>query len=219
MSAVATRGLGLAVSVALAALFGVACEASPGDPAAAAASATADKSGNCASCHMAEFEAVTHPVHVGAKPTKCGVCHVEEGWHPSTLNHAWWPLTGAHEKAECSYCHKGTPTVFRGAPKECVGCHREDYDASTYPGHQTFSTKCTDCHGTTGWKPSKYVPPPPPPPPVATVAPLGATIPKGKLPPGVRPPPTTTPTTPRVPPTVPTTRPPPDVTSRPSPRR
>jgi hypothetical protein len=59
----------------------------------------------CASCHMAEYRQTTDPVHVDVKPTACAVCHKQEGWRPSVIDHPW-PLTGAHHKADCFACHK-----------------------------------------------------------------------------------------------------------------
>jgi hypothetical protein len=108
------------------------------------------KSGECASCHMSEFRSAKD--HEGKRPTYCGVCHSLDSWHPSRVDHAFWPLTGAHVKAECSYCHHGDPPVFHGNPKECVACHRDDFDKA--PRHQRFSTACADCHGTEAWKPT-----------------------------------------------------------------
>ncbi len=221
----------LAAGVALAASLGLACDPNAGSAegaggGAARSAVTADKSGDCASCHMEEYEHVKNPPHVGAKPTTCGVCHVQDGWHPAVLRHDWWPLTGAHQgrpDTQCAWCHKGTPAMFRGTPKECASCHQEDYDASTFPDHQTFQKKCTDCHSTDAWKPAKH-PPPKPPPPAPAVAPTSTAkaTPKG-TPPKTAPrtTPVATATVPQTPvpiprPTsVPTTRPP-DVISRPS---
>ena len=185
--------------------------------------AVTDKGGACATCHMAEYEQVREPVHVGAKPTTCTVCHTQDAWRPAAIHHEWWPLTGAHlgtPSPQCSWCHKGTPVVFKGTPKACVGCHREDYDASTFPEHQTFPTTCGDCHTTAaGWRPAKH-PPPKPVAPVVTAPPLGTTVPKGLTPPKSTPPkapatarPTATATS--TTPPAPTTRPP-DVITRPS---
>lgn len=186
--------------------------------------AVTEKGGDCSSCHMPEYEGVREPVHVGAKPTTCAVCHTQEAWRPVAIHHEWWPLTGAHlgiPSPQCSWCHKGTPVVFKGTPKACVGCHREDYDASTFPEHQTFPTTCGECHTTAaGWKPAKH-PPPKPVAPVVTAPPLGTTAPKGTTPPRTTPPskaPATPPARPAplsTTPPAPTARPP-DVITRPS---
>jgi hypothetical protein len=235
----------------VASLGGLACDPNAGSNAAtdggaeagpaprgALVAMAADKSGDCASCHMEEYEHVRHPPHKGVKPTTCGVCHDQAGWRPEVLNHDWWPLTGAHRgrpDTQCSWCHEGTPVVFKGTPKECIGCHREDFEASKFRDHSTFSTTCTECHTTEAWKPAKH--PPKAPAPVATpttsasakTAPLpkATATPRATAQPTAVPIPIPTTTTPPVPtpaptpvprPTaVPTTRPP-DVITRPSKR-
>lgn len=201
-------------------------------PRGALVATTADKSGDCASCHMEEYEHVRHPPHKGVKPTTCGVCHEQASWHPEVLNHDWWPLTGAHRgrpDTQCSWCHEGTPVVFKGTPKECIGCHKEDYEASTFPDHDTFPTKCAECHSTDAWKPAKHPPKAAPPTPVPTASASSktapskpATVPKTPARPTATvttpPAPTPAPTPVPRPTTVPTTRPP-DVVTRPSKRR
>jgi hypothetical protein len=102
---------------------------------------------------MDEFSQVRKPPHVGQKPTTCGVCHTQDDWHPSVLNHPW-ALTGAHAKSDaCFECHKGDPPEFRGTPKACFGCHAADYQRG--PNHVAahFPTTCESCHSTTAWKP------------------------------------------------------------------
>ncbi len=107
----------------------------------------------CASCHMDEFSRVRNPVHVGEKPTTCGVCHRQDDWHPSILNHSW-TLTGSHAKAaSCFECHKGEPVVFRGTPKVCFGCHAADYQRGPDHVADHYPTTCEGCHATTAWKP------------------------------------------------------------------
>ena len=193
-------------------------------PIGAVPAAVTEKGGDCSSCHMPEFEGVRDPVHAGVKPTTCAVCHTQQSWRPTSIHHEWWPLTGAHlgiPSPQCAWCHKGTLVVFKGTPKACVGCHREDYEASTFPEHRTFPTTCGDCHTTApGWKPAKHPPKPPVPvAPVGTVPgmlapPRGAPSPKGGTPPKTTPPkahPTAPPPTLPAPPTRP-----PDVITRPS---
>lgn len=106
----------------------------------------------CSGCHMDDYDATASPSHVGY-PTDCAACHTDAGWVPSTFTHGW-ALTGAHASTPCASCHGGSPPVYRGTPRECVGCHRADYDASPYPGHSGFPTSCADCHSTTSWRPA-----------------------------------------------------------------
>ena len=111
---------------------------------------TTGKAGRCATCHMADFQSAKN--HPGEKPTTCAVCHVQDGWHPSRLDHSW-PLTGAHAKASCFECHKGEPRVFEGTKSACVDCHRSDYEKAPEHVARQFPTTCQECHGTAAWKP------------------------------------------------------------------
>jgi hypothetical protein len=41
--------------------------------------------------------------------------------------------------------------VYRGTPRDCVGCHRANYDRTTSPSHLAagFPTTCENCHRAT----------------------------------------------------------------------
>lgn len=106
----------------------------------------------CVGCHRADFDAADMPPHTDYS-TSCATCHTDAGWAPSVFDHPW-ALTGAHELIECSSCHTGTPPAWAGIETECAGCHRDDYDASPYPNHQTFPLTCGDCHSTSAWTPA-----------------------------------------------------------------
>ncbi len=108
----------------------------------------------CVSCHLPDYRATTRPMHVGVRPTQCQVCHTQDAWSPSVLDHPW-PLTGAHAKAACNDCHLGKPPKYEGTSKLCVSCHRDDYDGASYPGHAQFATSCDDCHSTTAFVPAR----------------------------------------------------------------
>lgn len=132
--------------VILAAALAGACSAGPSlnvQPAPTTGSA-----GQCATCHMSEFTSA--PEHEGVKPTTCATCHTQQGWHATRLQHAW-PLTGAHTRAKCFYCHKGRPPVFLGTPRQCYGCHRADYERAPRHVAEHFSTRCEKCHVTSAW--------------------------------------------------------------------
>jgi hypothetical protein len=126
-----------------------ACRSSPGDDSSAQTSA------RCVSCHLPEYQAVTHPPHRDVKPTTCGTCHDESSWHPSRLVHSF-PLTGAHAKADCFECHHRPTPVFEGTTELCVGCHAQDQQTANarVAHHETFPTQCETCHGTIAWKPT-----------------------------------------------------------------
>lgn len=144
-----------ALALGLSLLGLAACRASPQPSAATHASTVADSGeprADCYACHARDY-ASAHQ-HEGVKPTRCAVCHLETGWHPTQRNHPW-PLTGAHQQANCFACHSGKPPVFEDLPSACVDCHRADYDKSDFPGHDRFALTCGDCHGTAAWKPAK----------------------------------------------------------------
>jgi len=107
----------------------------------------------CVTCHQAEYQATSHPPHVDVFPDTCVTCHSQDSWTPTSFTHEW-PLEGPHADAPCTSCHVGDPPVYQGTPKECVGCHRDDYDTSPYPGHDLFPTTCESCHTVAGWKPA-----------------------------------------------------------------
>ena len=111
---------------------------------------TSEPSERCASCHMPEFQAARHPVHVGERPTTCPVCHTQAAWRPSRLEHRW-PLTGAHAKGNCFYCHTGEPPTFQGTKRDCIACHRPEYERA--PHHERNPTTCQECHSTEAWSP------------------------------------------------------------------
>lgn len=105
----------------------------------------------CIGCHAEDKRGVVDPPHDGFSDD-CGSCHGNDAWQPAAFDHPW-PLQGQHATANCASCH-GDPAVYAGTPTACVGCHREDYDSSPFPGHDAFSTDCAGCHTTAGWTPA-----------------------------------------------------------------
>jgi len=106
---------------------------------------------DCFGCHRDDYERTTSPGHQAAGfSTACETCHRETdpGWDASGgFNHAQlFPLNGAHATAPCASCH--AEGRFQGTPRDCVGCHRSDYDRTTNPNHAAagFSTDCQICH-------------------------------------------------------------------------
>jgi hypothetical protein len=147
----------------------------------AADTGSAGPSGECAQCHMPEFQAAKNPVHVGERPTTCGICHAQTSWRPSRLAHPW-PLTGAHARGHCFYCHEGKEPTYRGTKKECIDCHRPEYAKA--PDHERNPTTCQTCHSTEAWSPAlpdhPTIAPPPEPmvPDPGDAAPPVASTPK-----------------------------------------
>lgn len=113
----------------------------------------------CVSCHLNNYNVSKSPAHAAAKfSTDCKTCHTETAWKPSTFNHSTsttFPLNGFHKNVDCMSCHsKG----YAGTPTTCVGCHLNNYNATTNPVHAAakFSTDCKTCHTETAWKPSTF---------------------------------------------------------------
>lgn len=168
--------LALSLAVAAAAALG-ACR---GSTDVTAKPEVASHSGDCAACHLSEFNATTHPMHPGKKPTTCAVCHRSNTWSSSRLDHPGWPLEGAHTKANCFLCHQGTPPVFEGTSNVCDDCHRPEFDRENArnPKHLKNGIKCEGCHTPVSWKSERHPPldePSATPPPAITAAPATTT--------------------------------------------
>jgi hypothetical protein len=106
---------------------------------------------DCASCH-----ANPHGTQFAAEMAAggCAQCHDPAGWNRPRIDHGTWPLTGAHQTVACESCHSaseedrrtGRGASYRGAPRECQGCHADPHAgqfALTSP-----SRACADCHET-----------------------------------------------------------------------
>jgi decaheme cytochrome c component MtrC/MtrF-like protein len=103
----------------------------------------------CISCHQQDFQSARTPNHVAAGfPTACEACHKpgDTSFHQARFDHGSFPLVGVHAQQTCATCHKGN--VYVGTPRDCIGCHRTDYDRTTTPNHAAagFPTTCESCH-------------------------------------------------------------------------
>ena len=114
---------------------------------------------DCASCHLPDFNRAQNPNHIAAGfPTQCELCHrpTTPTWRTGTgaFAHSTYPLTGQHVQVTCANCHRNN--VFQGTPRDCVGCHRTNYERTTAPNHAAagFPITCESCHRTSdiGWK-------------------------------------------------------------------
>ncbi len=117
---------------------------------------------DCASCHRADYDRATEPQHRAAGfPLVCQLCHrpSDPSWRGARFDHSSFALAGAHTAQSCGACH-GTG-VYAGTPRDCVGCHRDDYDRATEPAHAQagFGTACDTCHRFTDgqWSDGRYV--------------------------------------------------------------
>lgn len=115
-------------------------------------------SGDCYTCHSADFAATTDPDHeTGGFTHDCTLCHSINAWIPAEYDHnaTAFPLTGKHLQTACVACHA---TQYAGTPTNCYACHQTDYDQTTEPDHQLaqFDQNCTTCHTTAAWQPSSF---------------------------------------------------------------
>lgn len=114
---------------------------------------------DCASCHMADYNSTTNPIHAQAgsafAAANCATCHTTAGWDSASFNHSFFPLTNGHANLQCSQCHVGGN--YTNAPTTCYGCHATDYQSTAtitgVPNHVTanFPQDCTLCHNTVSW--------------------------------------------------------------------
>ena len=109
---------------------------------------------DCVGCHQGEYDRTTSPSHVPAGfSTSCETCHrpTDPSWRGGTgfSHNAVFPLQGVHASQACATCHVNN--VFRGTARDCVGCHRANYDRTTSPPHVAagFPTSCETCHRAT----------------------------------------------------------------------
>ncbi len=109
---------------------------------------------DCVSCHQEDLDGVVEPPHDGFS-RDCSSCHGVTTWDEADFVHTdSFPLEGGHGFPECQDCHTGSPTVFEGLSRDCVGCHQQDYDGALFPGHDAFPTTCQDCHTIEAWTPA-----------------------------------------------------------------
>lgn len=88
----------------------------------------------------------------------CGHCHSTAGWSVPTIDHSTWPLTGAHERAQCDQCHTpteadrraGSGVSYQQAPRQCNGCHEDIHLGQFRISDPVVS--CEGCHDTGGFK-------------------------------------------------------------------
>jgi hypothetical protein len=115
----------------------------------------------CVSCHKRDFDSTRSPNHAAAGfPMNCDACHrpSDSTWRTGAggeFNHnAIFPLQGTHATTACASCHKNN--VYRGTPRDCVGCHQASYTATQNPNHAAagFPTTCDSCHRPSdpGWR-------------------------------------------------------------------
>ena len=89
------------------------------------------------------------------KDRGCRTCHATTAWGAVVFDHAGtgFPLTGAHERAACTDCHKkgaGSSAVqYKGTTAVCGGCHADPHAGQFTENGQT---PCERCHSSAAWK-------------------------------------------------------------------
>jgi hypothetical protein len=109
---------------------------------------------DCYSCHANDFATA----HNENESKNCENCHDISAsiWNALNVNHEFFPLVGGHE-ISCAQCH-GQGGNYSGLSTECVGCHLDNYNATTNPNHISagFPTDCIQCHTINGWSPASF---------------------------------------------------------------
>jgi hypothetical protein len=112
------------------------------------------RSRDCYGCHESDYELTTDPSHSSLDfPLECELCHVETQWMGAAFDHiqaSGFELQGAHAVIGCTDCHANDQFDL---PRDCYGCHEDDYGSTTDPNHtlNTFGTDCTRCHTPDSW--------------------------------------------------------------------
>jgi hypothetical protein len=110
---------------------------------------------SCVACHK--------DVHLGQVGTECQKCHTIESakFAAAGFSHATtaFPLTGKHQAAACSVCHKpatgafpagtGTAVLLKGVQAECRACHQDVHLGQV-------ENRCDSCHTTQSFSISNY---------------------------------------------------------------
>jgi hypothetical protein len=116
---------------------------------------------DCLSCHQTNYNSTSNPNHTAANfPKTCQDCHSTSAWRPAaSIDHSRtrFPLTGAHQGADCARCHVGGR--FAGTPTDCVSCHQTNFNSTTNPNHVAgnYPRTCQDCHSTSAWRPAANI--------------------------------------------------------------
>ena len=113
----------------------------------------------CITCHMNPETDSDHDGVGGYSyySPACLACH-PTGDADLIFDHntTMFPLTGAHNSADCMQCHANG---FEGTSSSCVSCHTNDFNQATNPNHiqLNLATDCITCHTTNpGWSPALF---------------------------------------------------------------
>jgi hypothetical protein len=122
---------------------------------------------SCTACHVdphhGEFKERMERKRADGTSSGCEACHNTRSWgdvegfdHSKTN----FPLLGAHRAIQCEACHKpqqGTQgNLFKGAPRECQGCHLDPHAGQFAQQQHDGTTACASCHNEQRWVPSTF---------------------------------------------------------------
>jgi hypothetical protein len=113
----------------------------------------------CLDCHKDEHKGTMSSTYYTG--TNCTSCHSNSNWLSISFDHSKtsFPLDGEHATLACRECHYKTNEQgiqvqrFSGLSKACSTCH-SDKHAGQFD--KNGMTDCTQCHRTTGWKPTTF---------------------------------------------------------------
>ena len=115
----------------------------------------------CVSCHERDYGSTLNPGHKAAGfPLDCTVCHSPSAptFAGARFDHSTFQRVGQHATLACDNCHRSG--VYKGTPRECVGCHQADYQRTQSPNHAAaaFPTTCDSCHRSTdsSWRGASF---------------------------------------------------------------
>ncbi|MCX6149434.1 MAG: hypothetical protein NTX22_02795 [Ignavibacteriales bacterium] len=113
----------------------------------------------CFDCHSSDYYSAKSPNHVdGNFSRECQDCHQlsDVQWNVSQFAHNFFPLVGGHNVKTCFSCHQ--QNKFTGLSKECITCHRSNFEAAKNPDHiaNNIPIKCENCHSINAWQPASF---------------------------------------------------------------
>jgi hypothetical protein len=99
------------------------------------------RSGECVTCHLADYNGATSPVHLGQMPTTCRDCHVTAAWLPALGGghpEGSFPIGSGPHQLDCLSCHDvARGTSVGGQNTSCIGCHAGTHTQGTVDSQHT----------------------------------------------------------------------------------
>lgn len=110
---------------------------------------------DCEACHWYRKQDDPYRLQLGIH---CQDCHTPFDWKtikPNSWEHGAETgvlLEGIHKTLDCYQCHQRR--VFYGQTRDCIDCHRPEYERVTEPNHVLgqFPIDCRLCHNMVAWE-------------------------------------------------------------------